>query len=178
MGLCYDMLCKPKWRNWQTRGVQGAVGSSLCGFKSHLRHRRPGDFIYLVFFVCTTCSRNPGRDRSDSLQALLPECHRVRGAPPSASPPQLRRGSPKTADHPCPLHRDGLPFAEACARVIGPEAAPGNYLSPPAFPRCKARNDRLTGKTGRIAPDPSPAHPPGQVFVDRPGEVLDRATPG
>src|SRR3990172_4526656 len=31
----------PKWRNWQTRCVQGAVGESLCGFKSHLRHRQP-----------------------------------------------------------------------------------------------------------------------------------------
>jgi hypothetical protein len=28
----------PKWRNRQTRCVQGAVGISPCGFKSHLRH--------------------------------------------------------------------------------------------------------------------------------------------
>ena len=28
----------PKWRNWQTRGVQGAVHFCACGFKSHLRH--------------------------------------------------------------------------------------------------------------------------------------------
>ena len=28
----------PKWRNWQTRCVQGAVGVRPCGFKSHLRH--------------------------------------------------------------------------------------------------------------------------------------------
>ncbi len=29
----------PKWWNWQTRGVQGAVSESSCGFKSHLRHQ-------------------------------------------------------------------------------------------------------------------------------------------
>ena len=29
---------EPKWRNWQTRYVQGVVGISSCGFKSLLRH--------------------------------------------------------------------------------------------------------------------------------------------
>ena len=33
--LSFDV---PKWWNRQTRGVQGAVGVRLCGFKSHLRH--------------------------------------------------------------------------------------------------------------------------------------------
>ena len=28
----------PKWRNWQTRCVQGAVSLGSCGFESHLRH--------------------------------------------------------------------------------------------------------------------------------------------
>ena len=28
----------PKWRNWQTRWVQGPVGATLSGFKSRLRH--------------------------------------------------------------------------------------------------------------------------------------------
>ena len=37
----------PKWRNWQTRYVQGVVPFGECGFDSHLRHRinpvkRPG----------------------------------------------------------------------------------------------------------------------------------------
>ena len=31
---------KPKWRNWQTRYVQGVVRVPSCGFKSHLRHTR------------------------------------------------------------------------------------------------------------------------------------------
>ena len=29
----------PKWRNWQTRYVQGVVGVCLWGFKSPLRHQ-------------------------------------------------------------------------------------------------------------------------------------------
>ena len=29
----------PKWWNWQTRCVQGAVSVRTCGFKSHLRHK-------------------------------------------------------------------------------------------------------------------------------------------
>ena len=29
----------PKWWNWQTRCVQGAVGAIPCGFKSRLRHQ-------------------------------------------------------------------------------------------------------------------------------------------
>ncbi len=28
----------PKWRNWQTRYVQGVVSLRSCGFESHLRH--------------------------------------------------------------------------------------------------------------------------------------------
>ena len=32
----YEM---PKWRNWQTRYVQGVVRVPSCGFKSHLRHQ-------------------------------------------------------------------------------------------------------------------------------------------
>jgi hypothetical protein len=40
----------PKWRNWQTRYVQGVVGFGPCGFKSHLRHSiflpAYGDFLY------------------------------------------------------------------------------------------------------------------------------------
>jgi hypothetical protein len=30
----------PKWRNWQTRYVQGVVSIRSCGFKSHLRHSK------------------------------------------------------------------------------------------------------------------------------------------
>ena len=30
----------PKWRNWQTRYVQGVVSLCSCGFDSHLRHQR------------------------------------------------------------------------------------------------------------------------------------------
>ncbi len=29
----------PKWRNWQTRYVQGVVRAISCGFESHLRHQ-------------------------------------------------------------------------------------------------------------------------------------------
>jgi hypothetical protein len=29
----------PKWRNWQTRYVQGVVRVTSCGFESHLRHQ-------------------------------------------------------------------------------------------------------------------------------------------
>ncbi len=32
----------PKWRNWQTRYVQGVVGATPWEFKSPLRHRRSG----------------------------------------------------------------------------------------------------------------------------------------
>ncbi len=32
----------PKWRNWQTRYVQGVVRVTSCGFKSHLRHHAGG----------------------------------------------------------------------------------------------------------------------------------------
>src|SRR5574341_1820956 len=39
----------PKWRNWQTRYVQGVVRVPSCGFKSHLRHydqaRREAGFL-------------------------------------------------------------------------------------------------------------------------------------
>ena len=41
---------EPKWRNWQTRYVQGVVGLRSWGFKSLLRHTRPvkaGLFIFL-----------------------------------------------------------------------------------------------------------------------------------
>jgi hypothetical protein len=33
---------KPKWRNRQTRYVQGVVPSQECGFDSHLRHTGSG----------------------------------------------------------------------------------------------------------------------------------------
>ena len=33
------ILAMPKWRNWQTRYVQGVVGFGPCGFDSHLRHK-------------------------------------------------------------------------------------------------------------------------------------------
>ena len=45
---CFEIefTCSPKWRNWQTRYVQGVVRVTSCGFKSHLRHLawddRPG----------------------------------------------------------------------------------------------------------------------------------------
>ncbi len=34
------LACMPKWRNWQTRQVQGLVVASPCGFKSRLRHQK------------------------------------------------------------------------------------------------------------------------------------------
>jgi hypothetical protein len=30
--------CVPKWRNWQTRQIQGLVWATTWGFKSPLRH--------------------------------------------------------------------------------------------------------------------------------------------
>ena len=44
----------PKWRNWQTRYVQGVVGERSCGFKSHLRHKNlllTGSFFYGILLV-------------------------------------------------------------------------------------------------------------------------------
>ncbi len=43
----------PKWRNWQTRYVQGVVLFGECGFDSHLRHHLnpvlwPGFFLLSV----------------------------------------------------------------------------------------------------------------------------------
>src|SRR5437868_12229730 len=37
----------PKWRNWQTRYVQGVVGVLPSGFESPLRHRSPLDGPFL-----------------------------------------------------------------------------------------------------------------------------------
>ena len=31
--------CVPKWRNWQTRQIQGLVWATTWGFKSPLRHQ-------------------------------------------------------------------------------------------------------------------------------------------
>ncbi len=52
MFLCYNAsYSTPKWRNWQTRYVQGVVLARECGFDSHLRHKQkarindPGFFI-------------------------------------------------------------------------------------------------------------------------------------
>ncbi len=42
---------KPKWRNWQTRYVQGVVRVPSCGFKSHLRHQDKRDSLKSEFFV-------------------------------------------------------------------------------------------------------------------------------
>ena len=40
----------PKWRNRQTRYVQGVVTVRSCGFKSHLRHHgKPGNMARLVW---------------------------------------------------------------------------------------------------------------------------------
>ncbi len=46
--FCSLVLKAPKWRNWQTRYVQGVVGLRSCGFKSHLRHtpRRKTGFSF------------------------------------------------------------------------------------------------------------------------------------
>ncbi len=49
-GIKYSPLeKKPKWRNWQTRYVQGVVRVPSCGFKSHLRHTE--DSLQGGFFV-------------------------------------------------------------------------------------------------------------------------------
>ena len=36
----YNPRCEPKWRNWQTRYVQGVVGATSWEFKSPLRHQK------------------------------------------------------------------------------------------------------------------------------------------
>ncbi len=38
----------PKWRNWQTRYVQGVVPLLECGFDSHLRHNEKQD-CYITY---------------------------------------------------------------------------------------------------------------------------------
>ncbi len=38
LGLLAKSDPQPKWRNWQTRYVQGVVREPSCGFDSHLRH--------------------------------------------------------------------------------------------------------------------------------------------
>ncbi len=42
--MCYGGYV-PKWRNWQTRYVQGVVGETPCGFESHLRHQMVGNSL-------------------------------------------------------------------------------------------------------------------------------------
>ena len=54
----------PKWRNWQTRYVQGVVGEPPWEFKSPLRHRPPDGRTRLARFVQTDGKRAwpvPGR---------------------------------------------------------------------------------------------------------------------
>ena len=44
---------EPKWRNWQTRYVQGVVLFGECGFDSHLRHNEgPGARTGFLFCWC------------------------------------------------------------------------------------------------------------------------------
>lgn len=50
---------KPKWRNWQTRYVQGVVLFGECGFDSHLRHLQELDWLveFLAFLRLHTVLR-------------------------------------------------------------------------------------------------------------------------
>jgi hypothetical protein len=41
----------PKWRNWQTRCVQGAVGATPWRFKSSLRHKGRNAIISTLLIV-------------------------------------------------------------------------------------------------------------------------------
>ena len=53
--MYFPSIPQPKWRNWQTRQVQGLVGIGLSGFESPLRHhvnrkRRNLKGLRLLFF--------------------------------------------------------------------------------------------------------------------------------
>ncbi len=63
---------EPKWRNWQTRCVQVAVGASPCGFESLLRHHSsPSEFcpelVCLAYRLPAVAGRQASAgQRSDS----------------------------------------------------------------------------------------------------------------
>ncbi len=54
-------LRKPKWRNWQTRYVQGVVRVPSCGFKSHLRHSGNNLPYRQVVLLSMDTAGKPGR---------------------------------------------------------------------------------------------------------------------
>ena len=67
----------PKWRNWQTRYVQGVVGESPWEFESPLRHHR----VYSEFFRCAMHGAAPMAEspRPSALDATV--LHHLRGFP-------------------------------------------------------------------------------------------------
>src|SRR5262245_61066444 len=51
---CY----RPKWRNWQTRYVQGVVGATSWEFKSPLRHHRSRKSVGARYIVAVRSPRS------------------------------------------------------------------------------------------------------------------------
>ncbi len=101
-------LREPKWRNWQTRYVQGVVRVPSCGFKSHLRHSSNSlPYWQVVLFnracrrprACAKgaegwCNRSRGRGRateaSPSRERQAADGDKARGE--AGKPETARRG--------------------------------------------------------------------------------------
>ncbi len=92
-------VSEPKWRNWQTRCVQVAVGASPCGFESLLRHHfPPSEFspelacpVYRLPAVAgrqASAALSKGATRRacpacpESVEGSVVEGHWLRNAPP------------------------------------------------------------------------------------------------
>ncbi len=72
----------PKWRNWQTRCVQGAVGAILWGFNSPLRQKNFIIPLFLIFPLCSLISAGyhtyeQSRDELFVLNSLFPNIAKV-----------------------------------------------------------------------------------------------------
>ncbi len=61
---------RPKWRNWQTRYVQGVVLFGECGFDSHLRHSTELDHL-VEFCVYSRATYFPNRRKIQSKLFVL-----------------------------------------------------------------------------------------------------------
>jgi hypothetical protein len=103
----------PKWRNWQTRYVQGVVGTRPWEFKSPLRHRSPVRIVLIRM-------GNPGVRGSRCRR-----CHRLNGWRLRNFPTPFRRVQRRST----PTHRNskvGRGSRKATARPSATERRPAN----------------------------------------------------
>ncbi len=99
----------PKWRNWQTRYVQGVVRVPSCGFKSHLRHQANNLLKRQVVFFSSTAPPGLSRARTKGLPRRTAEAADSRSdwrliahrRAVARAPVAQREGTPA----PCPLAR-------------------------------------------------------------------------